>query len=161
MRRYFVFPLEMPNFHDRNSSNLLCLILSYPSDAELHLEMVQNDVPTHLSHSIKWTHPMGWAQRNHNIPIFCRESRNESRGRLSRRCLWNARRSSRKADKTLHTAAGLGSPWGAGRWAGGVGRNKVLGGFSSSLAALSSGRKCELWTEILPQNQTQLCFWNH
>lgn len=64
----------MLNFHDRNSSNLLCLILSHPSDAELHLEMVQNDVPTNLSHFVKWTHPMGWAQRNHNISIFCGES---------------------------------------------------------------------------------------
>lgn len=103
MRQYFVFPPGMQDFSDRNWNNLLHSIIYYPSDAEMHLELVPNDVPTNSSYFAKQTYPMGKSQCNHNISIFHGESQNDSRGFLCRRFLWNSFYSFRKTDKTLCT----------------------------------------------------------
>lgn len=67
LRQYFVFPPGTQGFSDRNWNNLLHPIIYSPSDAQAHLELVPSEVPTNSSCFTQQTHPMGGAQRNHNI----------------------------------------------------------------------------------------------
>lgn len=74
MRQYFVFPPGMKDFRDRNWNNLLHLIIYYPSDTEMHLELVPNEVPKNSSYFASQTYPIGKPHCNHNISLFHRES---------------------------------------------------------------------------------------
>lgn len=87
MRQYFVFPPGMQDFSDRNWNNLLQSIIYYPSEAEMLLDLVPNDVPTNSSYFANQTYPTGKSQRNHNISVFRGESRNDGRGFLCTRFL--------------------------------------------------------------------------